>query len=62
MNNEDSLLSISEAAKYLRTCTKTLTRWDKAGKLKAIRHPINNYRKYRLKDLKEILDKLNGTV
>jgi len=49
MNNEDSLLSISEAAKYLNVSTITLKRWGYAGKLKCIRHPIN-------------MDKLNGTV
>jgi DNA (cytosine-5)-methyltransferase 1 len=32
--------------------------WDKSGKLKAIRHPINNYRLYRLEDIENFLKKL----
>ena len=32
-----SYLTISEAAEYLSVCTKTLRRWDKAGKLNCFR-------------------------
>ena len=34
-----SYLTISEAAAYLNVCTKTLRRWDKAGKLNCSRTP-----------------------
>jgi site-specific DNA-methyltransferase (adenine-specific) len=40
-------LTISQAAKFLRVSPLTLRNWDRAGKLKAYRHPINNYRLYR---------------
>ena len=30
---------------------ETLRRWDKSGKLTPVRHPINNYRVYRARDL-----------
>ena len=34
-----SYLTISEAAEYLSVCTKTLRRWDSAGKLNCFRTP-----------------------
>ena len=37
-------LSISEAAEYLSVCTKTLRRWDKAGKLACSRTPGGHHR------------------
>ena len=39
-------LSISEAALILGKSKETLRRWDKSGKFKSIRHPINKYRVY----------------
>ena len=47
------LYSLSEVADALGTTKETLRRWDKAGKLVPIRHPINNYRVYKAKDLKQ---------
>ena len=38
--------SLSELADILSVSKETLRRWDKSGKLKSIRHPINNYRVY----------------
>jgi len=32
----------------------TLRRWDAAGKFKARRHPMSNYRVYRMKDLEKL--------
>lgn len=39
-------LSVSEAADVLKVNSETLRRWDKSGKFKSSRHPINNYRVY----------------
>ena len=47
-------LTVREAALFLGVHSDTLRRWEKAGKLKAIRHPLNNYRLY----TKEALEKL----
>ena len=33
----------------------TLRNWDKSGKLLAYRHPISNYRVYKVDDLKNLL-------
>ena len=42
----EKYLSISNAASKLNVSTETLRRWDKSGKFKSLRHPINNYRVY----------------
>lgn len=45
--------SISEVAEILNKNTETLRRWDREGKLKAVREPMSNYRVYH-KDQLEI--------
>lgn len=40
-------LSLSEAAELIGKSKETLRRWDKDGKLSAIREPISNYRVYK---------------
>lgn len=47
----DDYLSVKEAAEYLGVSSQTLRRWDAAGKLKPVRHPVSGYRYYRLADL-----------
>jgi len=43
--------SISEVAEILGKSTKTLRRWDRDGKLSAIREPMSNYRVYKKEQL-----------
>jgi DNA-binding transcriptional MerR regulator len=42
----DDVLTIKQAAAMLAVSEMTLRRWDAAGKFRARRHPINNYRTY----------------
>jgi excisionase family DNA binding protein len=49
-------LTVGEAAEFLGVSSWTLRNWDKAGKLKPIRHPKNGYRIYRQEDLQSLLD------
>ncbi len=42
----EKYLTISQAAEILNVSTETLRRWDKSGRFKSSRHPINNYRVY----------------
>ncbi len=42
-----TFLTIKAAADVLGVTEQTLRRWDKAGKLRAKRHPMNGYRLYR---------------
>lgn len=52
------LITIKEAAELFGVSIQTIRRWDKSGKLKAYRHPMNNYRLYRLVDLKKVVDRI----
>jgi DNA (cytosine-5)-methyltransferase 1 len=47
--------TIRDAANELGVHPDTLRRWQKNGKLKAYRHPINQYRLYHLDDLRKLL-------
>lgn len=58
MKNLKSYMTIGEAARFLGVTEMTLRRWDKAGKLKAYRHPGNKYRLYRPDELKRFLRKI----
>ena len=47
--------SIKEAADILGVSPLTLRNWDKSGKFPAQRHPMNNYRVYKLSALEHII-------
>jgi len=51
-------LTIGQAAELLGVTTATLRNWDRAGKLKARRHPINKYRLYTKSDIARLLDEI----
>ena len=59
--NMRKYITIKKAAKLLHVTPLTLRNWDRANKLKAYRHPINNYRVYRLDQIEEMLRKLEGS-
>ena len=44
MDKLSDYLVISEAAEYLGVSPNTLRNWVNAGKVAAIRHPVNDYR------------------
>ncbi len=50
--------NIKQAAKILSVTPLTLRNWDKNGKLKAYRHPLNNYRVYKTEQLEMFLRKM----
>ena len=47
----ENYYSLTEVADMLSVSKETLRRWDRNGKLTAIRHPINNYRAYKKEQL-----------
>lgn len=51
-------ITIKKASKLLHVTPLTLRNWDKKGILKPYRHPINNYRMYRLDQIEGLLRKL----
>jgi excisionase family DNA binding protein len=53
------LLRIKQAAEYIGVPVSTLRDWDRTGKLKAVRHPVNGYRLYQRSELERILEEVN---
>lgn len=48
-------LTVGEAASTLGVSRSTLRNWDKKGKLKPYRHPLNGYRLYNRNELDALL-------
>lgn len=48
-------ITIKQASKILGVSPLTLRNWDNNGKLKAYRHPMNNYRVYKIEDLEAVI-------
>jgi excisionase family DNA binding protein len=48
-------ITIKQASKILGVSPLTLRNWDNNGKLKAHRHPMNNYRVYKIEDLENVI-------
>jgi len=57
---ESQYITIKQASKILGVSPLTLRNWDKNGKLKAHRHPMNNYRVYKLEDLEKLLAEIES--
>lgn len=55
MEKLSDYLRISEAAEYLGVSPNTLRNWVNAGKVIAIRHPVNDYRLFKREDLDNLL-------
>jgi DNA-binding transcriptional MerR regulator len=53
--------TIKKASKLLHVTPLTLRNWDKKGILKPYRHPINNYRVYRIDQIEAFLRKLESS-
>ena len=53
----DEYLQITEAAEFLGVCRNTLRNWGSSGKITEHRHPVNNYRLYKISDLRRLLAK-----
>lgn len=55
MRRIQDYMTITEAAEFLGVSASTLRNWDRLGKLKAVRNPMNGYRLYRKSDLETVL-------
>ncbi len=60
--NTERYITIKEAANVLGVSPLTLRNWDKNGKLKAYRHPMNNYRVYKIEDLETVMEEIKAGV
>jgi superfamily II DNA or RNA helicase len=50
---DPDFMSVGQAADFVGASEQTLRRWEQEGKLKPVRHPMNNYRYYRRADLEK---------
>jgi excisionase family DNA binding protein len=55
-------LTVGQAAESLGVSNSTLRNWDRAGKLKAGRNPMNGYRLYRREDVEALLARIDRTA
>ena len=51
-------VTIKQASIILGVSPLTLRNWDKKGKFRALRHPMNNYRVYRVEDLEKVMKEI----
>ncbi len=56
MSEKSNFITIKDASIILGVSKITLRNWDKSGKLVAHRHPLNNYRMYKVEDIEKILE------
>lgn len=58
----ESFVRVKQAASMLGVSPNTVRAWGAGGKVPEYRHPVNNYRLYKLADLTKILRRLEKTV
>ena len=59
MLRKDGFVRVKEAAEILGVCPNTVRAWGAEGKLTEYRHPVNNYRLFKRRDLDQMLRKLH---
>jgi len=55
-------ITIKDASIILGVSKITLRNWDKSGKLKAHRHPFNNYRVYKIEDIDKVIEMIESDI
>ena len=51
---EEQYLTVKDASELLGVAPNTLRAWGATGKIDEYRHPVNNYRLYRRKEIMEL--------
>jgi len=51
---------VKEAAELLGVCPNTIRSWGASGKLVEYRHPINDYRMFKRKDIERIIKRMKS--
>lgn len=62
MLKSEGFVRVKEAAQILDVAPNTVRAWGAAGKITEYRHPANNYRLYKRKELEKLLAKLRRPV
>jgi len=55
-------LTVGQAAEVLSVAANTVRAWGAAGKLTEYRHPINNYRLYKLADIEKLQLRIENSL
>jgi DNA (cytosine-5)-methyltransferase 1 len=58
----EGFVRVKQAAAMLGVSRNTIRAWGADGKIPEYRHPVNNYRLYKLADLEKILRQLEKSV
>ena len=58
----NEFVTIAEASRRLGIAPNTLRKWGALGKIQEYRHPLNNYRLYRLDDVASLVAVLQYPV
>lgn len=58
----DEYVRIAEAAEYIGVHHNTLRNWGRTGKIPEYRHPVNNYRLFKVSDLDKLLHRTEESV
>jgi len=58
---QTKLITIKKAAEILGVTPLTLRNWDNSGKFVASRHPINNYRVYKVSDIEKLIMEIEAS-
>ena len=62
MSAKVAFVRVKEAAEMLGVSRNTIRAWGAAGKIAEYRHPVNNYRLFKRKDLQSIVSKLHKSA
>lgn len=62
MLEREGYLRVKEAAELLGVSPNTVRAWGADGKIPEYRHPVNNYRLYKRKDLEKVIKQLEKSV
>jgi len=58
MPNLHDFITVGAAADMIGVSPATLRNWDRSGKLKAARNPMNRYRLYQREDIEALLARI----
>ena len=58
----DEFVLVKKAAELLGVCPNTIRAWGDSGKLTEYRHPMNDYRMFKKKDIDKLLRQMQQPV
>ncbi len=62
MTIRDEFVLVKEAAELLGVCPNTIRSWGASGKLTEHRHPVNDYRMFKRKEIERLIKKMREPV